>query len=116
MPVVVIGTKEGGHILHWIIKAGFHIDMVLTMNVLGNMILIRIVNVVDLPMSILSDDDVTSVGVLVMRDKTTDRGDLIGAEWDRDGMVFGMECASPGNILEFSHTIYNHHVTQVIVR
>ena len=49
--------------------------------------MIWIVNVVDLPGIISSDDNVSSVGVLVMREKTTYRGDLTAVEWDRDGMV-----------------------------
>src|SRR6266481_8210722 len=114
MSVVGIRTKEGGHIPHLLVKGGFHIDIVLTANVTRNMLLVRIVNVVDLPGIVSSDDNVTSVGVRVITDKTADRGDLTVGGWDRDSYDVRWMIPFPGDIYGISHPIYNHHVTQVI--
>src|SRR6266568_4716547 len=113
MSVVGIWSKEGGYILQWLVKAGFHIDMVLTANVTRNMLLIRIGNVVDLPSIVSSDDNVTSVGVRVITEKTTDRGDLAGIGRDRDPYALWL-LSLPGDIHRISVPVYNHHVTQVI--
>src|SRR6266487_597163 len=113
MSIVGIGTKESGHILQMLVKSGSHV--VLT-NGWRNRFIVRIVDVVDLPRIISSDDDVKSVGVLVSREKTTYRGDLTDVGWNRDSFAVRWMVRFPGDIHRVSITIYNHHVTQVIAR